>query len=223
MSIIDKLKLNQFSEKLILSLPENRKNLFSEFKEYKTDLSESTSFDLIFAFVFTLDEMKNLLEKIISGNKLNKKGYLFFAYPKKDNKEFSVAIHRDDIFPFLQVDEEGYALGSKIKFSRMVSLDDTFTVVGLKQEEKLEKKSTAKSQCVDDYINHIDDVKIWLKKNNLQALTFYESLTFGYQKDWARYIYSAEKEETQQNRLKESSEILTSGFKSRDLYKQGKK
>ena len=42
-------------------------------------------------------------------------------------------VHRDEIFPTLQVNEaDGYIKGSTLKFNRMVSLDETFTVVGMK-------------------------------------------------------------------------------------------
>ena len=49
------------------------------------------------------------------------------------------------------------------------------------------------------------------------ALAFFESLTPGYQRSWARYIYSAKQETTRQKRLNETIELLLQGFKSKDL------
>ena len=37
-------------------------------------------------------------------------------------------------------DEDGYVTGSDLKFSRMVSMNETFTVVGLKSVPKKKKK-----------------------------------------------------------------------------------
>jgi len=43
-------------------------------------------------------------------------------------------VHRDDI-PEMIVGEDGYIGTSDVKFSRMVSMDDVFTIVGLKREK----------------------------------------------------------------------------------------
>jgi hypothetical protein len=41
----------------------------------------------------------------------------------------------------------------------------------------------------------------------------YSQLTFGYQKDWARYVYSAKRKETQDKRLLEMETVLGAGYK----------
>jgi len=41
-----------------------------------------------------------------------------------------------------------------------------------------------------------------------------------YQKDWARYVYSAKKIETQENRLLQMAEALADGYKSIDLFRR---
>jgi uncharacterized protein YdeI (YjbR/CyaY-like superfamily) len=51
-------------------------------------------------------------------------------------------------------------------------------------------------------------------------LAFYKSLTPGYRKDWARYVYSAKQEETRAKRREEMKMILAAGYKSRDLYRK---
>ena len=51
-------------------------------------------------------------------------------------------------------------------------------------------------------------------------LAFYDGLTPGYQKDWARYIYSAKKEETQKVRLAEMRDLTRQGFKTKELYRK---
>jgi hypothetical protein len=102
-------------------------------------------------------------------------------------------IHRDELFAGLGADENGNVGTSGIKFARMVGLNDVFTVVGFKAEAKGKgkKSSSAKpSQRVGDYEANIADVENDLK-DVPQTLAFFQSLTPGYRKDWARYVYSA--------------------------------
>jgi hypothetical protein len=218
-SIVDKLNLKKYASKLILNLPED----IDEFKEIDFDAAiEKEKYDLIFIFVFNLEEFSNKLHQVIEKHLLSDKGYLFFAYPKKNNPQYKDYIERDQIFPYINVGEDGYVAESNLKFSRMVSLNDIFTVVGLKYENKKAVSSSKKSQCVDDYIDHVDDIKRYLEKNG-ELLSAFNSLTFGYQKDWARYVYSAKREETQEKRLLEMEDILGEGYKSIDLYRRKKK
>ncbi|WP_318530333.1 YdeI/OmpD-associated family protein [Streptococcus sp. 20-1249] len=79
------------------------------------------------------------------------------------------------------------------------------------------KKSSAASQKVADYAERIDDIRQLLLADEA-ALTFYNSLTPGYQKDWARYVFSAKQEATQAKRKAEMLDILNKGFKTRQLY-----
>ncbi|MED1472229.1 YdeI/OmpD-associated family protein [Bacillus salipaludis] len=68
---------------------------------------------------------------------------------------------------------------------------------------------------------HVEDLKQYLSKNG-ELLEKYNQLTFGYQKDWARYVYSAKRKETQEKRLLEMETVLGEGFKSMELYRQSK-
>ncbi|MBE1554701.1 hypothetical protein H4683_001779 [Filibacter limicola] len=121
-------------------------------------------------------------------------------------------------FEQIPVDVDGYVYGSTIKFARMVSFNEVFTVFGLKSAPK--KTSAKKSQCVDDYIDHVEDIKIYFASHK-ETLEKYKQLTIGYQKVWARYVYSTKKNETQEKRLQEMMMmILTEGDKSKDLYRK---
>ncbi|OZM56642.1 hypothetical protein CIB95_10480 [Lottiidibacillus patelloidae] len=220
-TIVEKLNLAKYERKAVLNTPEGR-DYFAQLTEYDTDLTES-SYDLIFAFVLDLKSLKELVNTVIEKNYLNRSGYLFLAYPKKGNKVYDSYIHRDSLLEGLGADENGYIDKSNIKFARMVGLDETFTVIGLKEDTKSKNnKSTKASQCVDDYIEMIP-----LIENDLQdtpnLLSFYQELTPGYRKDWARYVYSAKQEKTKEKRREEMKQILEQGFKSRDLYRANKK
>ena len=66
---------------------------------------------------------------------------------EKGNARYSTFIHRDEMFPALNVGEDGYVGESDIKFARMVSMDEVFTVVGLKREKKNNKNICYESMC----------------------------------------------------------------------------
>lgn len=220
-TIVEKLNLNKYDRKLVLNKPED----LDELNGLDYDSSPNKEkYDLIFNFVFSLEEFSLQLQSVINNQLLEKNGYVFFAYPKKNNPKYQEYIERDSLFEVVAMDEEGYTLGSDIKFSRMVSLNDVFTVVGLKSAPKKVKKvaSSKSSQCVDDYIIHVDDIKQYLNRNE-ELLASFNQLTFGYQKDWARYVYSAKRKETQEKRLLEMETVLGEGYKTMDLYRRKQK
>lgn len=216
MTIIDKLKLEKYENMAVLNQPSD----YDLFNGYTTRLSKDH--DAIFIFVGTVKEMVDYTERMINEDLLLEKGYLFFAYPKKGNKRYDTFVHRDEIFPAMKVDEDGYIQSSDVKFSRMVSMDDVFTVVGLKREKKKARKSSAASQCVADYEENVKDIEVLLA-DYPSAFTFYQGLTPGYKRDWARYIFSAKQEKTREKRQAQMIDILAQGYKSVDLYRQKKK
>ncbi|MEG2583441.1 MAG: YdeI/OmpD-associated family protein [Oscillospiraceae bacterium] len=220
-TIVEKLNLKKYEKVAVLNMPEEA-NYLSELDIYDKDLIEN-SYDLIFAFVLDMDSLRELVYKVIEESYLNKNGYIFLAYPKKGNKVYPTFIHRDDLLGGLGADEEGYVRESNIKFSRMVGLDDIFTIVGLKEDSKSKNKIVNKpSQCVDDYVDNIVDIENDLK-DKPELLSFYKGLTEGYRKGWARYVYSSKQEATKEKRREEMKEILGEGYKSRDLYNKDKK
>ncbi|WP_413306457.1 YdeI/OmpD-associated family protein [Bacillus sp. 1P10SD] len=216
-TIVDKLNLLKYKKVVVLDMPEGG-DYFIGLPEYDTEFMDK-GYDLIFAFVLRKSELKKLMDLVIEKNYLNENGYIYIAYPKKGNKVYPSYIHRDELFETLGADEEGYVGTSNIKFARMVGLDEIFTVVGLKDENRNKKsKSSKASQCVDDYIAMIPDIEKDLQDNK-EILSFYQSLTPGYQKDWARYIYSAKQEVTKEKRREEMKMILGAGYKTRELYR----
>ncbi|WP_102261060.1 YdeI/OmpD-associated family protein [Mesobacillus jeotgali] len=216
MTIINKLNLTKYRNLAVL----NQSDDYDFFDGYKAELTGDH--DAIFIFVESIEEMVEHTRSIINEGHLQEKGYLFFAYPKKGNKRYKSYVHRDEIFPAMKLGEDGYVDKSDIKFSRMVSMDDVFTVVGLKREKKSAKKSTAASQCVADYEDNVHDVEKLLTDYPHEQL-FYKELTPGYQKDWARFIFSAKQEKTREKRQAQMVEVLSQGYKTMDLFRQKKK
>ncbi|NRD79674.1 YdeI/OmpD-associated family protein [Bacillus sp. BRMEA1] len=220
-SVIEKLNLTKYDRKLILQKPEDLQDF--EGLDFDSSINQD-QYDLIVSFVFHLEEFTEQLRMMIEKQLLSSNGYLYFAYPKKNNPKYQEYIERDRLIEALPADEDGYVLGSGIKFARMVSLNEVFTIVGLKSTPKkaANSSSTKNSQRVDDYIDYIDDIKQYLDKNEA-ILTAFNQLTPGYQKDWARYVYSAKRAETRKKRLLEMETVLSEGFKTMDLYRRNKR
>lgn len=220
-TIVEKLNLHKYKKAAVLHLPEGHESL-AGLEHYETKLQAGSRYDLIFAFVLDMTSLQKLTAEVIEENYLEEGGYLFAAYPKKGNKAYPTYIHRDSLFEGLGADEEeGYIGTSSIKFARMVGLDDVFTVVGFKSEARKTKASSSKkpSHSVADYEALVADIEADLK-DNPEVLAFYQSLTPGYRKDWARYVYSAVQEETRIKRKDEMKTILGEGYKSIDLYRR---
>ena len=215
-ALVKKLKLDKFDQ---ISLLQDAK----EDSPFSTFSREADLSDLCVAYVYSLEEMQKMIQSLFQSKMLKVGGQLFLLYPKTTNKLGHPAIGRDDIFPFLKVDENGYVPGTKMKFNRMLALDQNYTLLGLKLTDKIEVPSANKpSQKVADYVSRIPDIKAYLQTHPDQ-LAFFEELTPGYQRGWARYIYSAKTSATQEKRQAEMIAILRAGFKSKELYQVSQK
>lgn len=93
-------------------------------------------------------------------------------------------------------------------------------MVGLKEDAGGKGQASSQaSQRVDDYISLVPSVEQDLE-DTPELLALYQTLTAGYRKDWARYVYSAKQEETRAKRREEMKMILGAGYKSRELYRK---
>ncbi|MFC5529548.1 YdeI/OmpD-associated family protein [Cohnella yongneupensis] len=217
-SIVEKLNLHKYNRTAVLYKPDGE-DLLPGLTTYDTELADG-GYDMIFAFVLDMASLQTLVNKVIDNGALVEGGYLYAAYPKKGNKVYPTYIHRDRLFEGLGADDEGYIGTSSLNFARMVGLDDVFTVVGFKAERRKSGAASSKpSQSVDDYVSMIPSVEQDLQ-DAPEALAFYQTLTPGYRKDWARYVYSAVQEDTRAKRRAEMKEILGAGYKSVDLYRR---
>ena len=118
--IISKLKILGFNDKLILNKPQN----IDVFDGIVFDTSVGKpKYDIVFAFIFSLDEFSEIVKMAIEKDLINANGYLYFAYPKKGNKQYKEYIGRDDFFNTVNMDKDGFVNGSKLKFNKMVETE----------------------------------------------------------------------------------------------------
>jgi hypothetical protein len=214
-----KLRLHKFSRILLQNKPEGVDDLDG----LSFDTVPAGRYDLVFVFVFSLDEMERTIRRVHDENLLNDGGCLYLAYPKKGNKVYRQHIDRDSIFPFLGVDDsDGFVGGMPLKFSLMVAFNNTFTLVGLRRFEERSRAVRATDGRVEDYAGKVPMLRAELDSRP-EILTLYDGLTPGYQKDWARHVYSAKTDITREKRLLEMADILTAGYKSKDAYRRREK
>ena len=215
--ILSRLKIHSFNDKLVLNKPQGV-DIFDGLT-FNTSVVKR-KYDIIFVFIFSLDEFSATVRMAVEKDLINPNGYLYFAYPKKGNKQYKEYIGRDDFFTTVNMDKDGFVNGSRLKFNKMVALNDTFTCIGLKHETKT-KASTQPSQCVADYIDRIPELQQYFSENK-EVTELFNKLTPGYQRGWARFVYGVKNEETKAKRLVEMENILKNGYKSIDLYRQNK-
>ena len=215
-----KLKLEKFKKIIFL----NKSKETSPFDDLNVENNDTKDADLIISYVYTLQEFMDVIVYCDKNHSLKINGVLYFLYPKVKNKLNHKPIGRDSIFPFLLVDEEtGYVEGFDFKFNSMMALDENYTLIGVKYIPKENfKKSNKSSMCVNDYIDKVIDVISFLEKYP-RELEFFNKLSKGYQKDWARYIYSAKTDETVNKRKLEMVEILKAGYKTKQLHREENK
>lgn len=215
-TIVEKLNLHKFQKTAVLNRPQEDTGL-AGLSSFDTALT-GTGYELVFAFVLEMKAMQQLVQTVIDRGCLTRGGYLYMAYPKKGNPVYPTFIHRDELFAGLGADEDGYIGTSDLKFARMVGYDEVFTVVGLKNEPRKSASTAKPSQRVDDYLDRIPEVEKDLEPFP-EALAFYRTLTPGYRKGWARYVYSAIQEDTRAKRRMEMAEALGLGFKAIEQYR----
>ncbi|WP_027964960.1 YdeI/OmpD-associated family protein [Halalkalibacillus halophilus] len=215
-SIVDKLNMQKYPKRLILQLPQGVD--YFQGIAYDEQVSER-QYDLIFAFIMDVEEFQENVRQVVDQALLREQGYLYIAYPKKKNPTFDTYISREDIYNEKHYDSNRYIHKSDLKFSRMVSLDETYTVVGMKRQTKKTPTTSKPSQKIADYEKYVPEIKRSFASNE-ESLAIYNSLPPGYQKEWARFVYSAKRSETQKNRLQKMEEVLQEGYKSMDLYRR---
>lgn len=204
--LIKKLHLSKFKDiALYNNSPHSQELSLITSQDYLADLTQD--FDVIFVHTFTLDEMKEMLLTLWEQSTIRPGGIAYLVYPKLNNPEYP-GIHRDDIFPALEVDDGlGLMPNTHYKFNKMVSLNEIFTIIGLKHltDKELKNLSASKNNTqpsgrVSDYIQYIPEIVTKLEADHSDLVNKFQSLTPGKQRNWAREIYSARTQATQDKR-----------------------
>jgi len=213
--LIEKFKLNTYKNLPILDLPDY---LISELSVLGTHPLLAQQ-EAILVFTTSNTDFFTRLEDLVQKDPVPDGGVILICYPKKGNPLYPTFVHRDEIFPKVKMDDDGFIYGSAYKFNRMLGFDDNFTLLEVK---KVLNHKARPAQVGSDYVKYIPAIEALLK-DEPKALAFYQNLTPGYRKDWAVHVYSTENLETRSKRIAEMIKLLNEGHKNMTLYRQSLK
>lgn len=136
---------------------------------------------------------------------------IYYKLKNKVNK--ALGINRNEIM--------NLGLEYQLDACRLINMSEDLSCMGFRSLEVSKNiQKSRPSQCVNDYVDKIKDVASSLRED---ARIIYLQLTPGYQKDWARYIFSAIQEKTRINRIALANKVIIAGYKSLDKYKSSTK
>jgi hypothetical protein len=216
--IIEKFKLDTFKDLPILNMPAY---LQSELEILGSNPLKDKQ-EALLVFTTTNEEFFSTLRSLIKQDPILDKGVLFLCYPKKGNPKYPSYVHRDEIFPKVEMDDDGFMFKSAYKFNRMLAFDEVFTLLEVKKIDSKKGANARPSHMGSDYIHHIPEVEGFLK-DEPKVLAFFQSLAPGYRKDWAVYLFSTENQDTRNKRILEMIRLLKEGHKNMTLYRQSLK
>ncbi|WP_461218724.1 YdeI/OmpD-associated family protein [Lapidilactobacillus salsurivasis] len=215
-----KLKFDHYPQRYIANPPAE---LQPTLAPWQTQTTPTANTDLRLIFVYDLTAMKAAIDQVAQDHQLSAAGYLYLAYPKLASKKYS-GIHRDDLFPFLHVDDTTGEVGQTgLKFSRMVSFDGDFTVVGLKWLKSAPRSRDSADQRVATYQDQVANLQTRLTASDPQVGQLFAALTPGYQRDWTRYVYSPKTTATQDKHFALCQDALRQGFRNLTQYQQAQR
>lgn len=217
MITLEKLKIASIKSLVQLNIPNEYKDYLNQYPS----LPLSKDHEVVLTFTTDNKSFFKTLETLVKQDPVINNGSLWVCYPKRGNKLYPSTVHRDEIFPKVDMDEEGFVFKTVYKFNRMLGLDDTFTLLELKKLENYKPTNTISHRGAD-FLKYIPEVEELLKADP-EAYKAYQDLTPGYRKDWAVHIFSAQTEATKQKRILETIDLVKKGHKNMTTYRQSLK
>jgi hypothetical protein len=198
-ALAKKLFIKEDHTVLLINLPDAITSEFSH--PLASQVKKAPSYDAVFLFVTTQDEIESSLLKSFNARKDD--GKFWLAYPKKSGK-VDTSLNRDVIWEILT--------SLSLQPNRMVSINEDWSAIGIIHNSEQKKPSTFGQDPpgVDRATKTVippEDLKILLDKNP-KANSFFESLAFSYKREYVAWIHGAKKEETRQRRLIKTIELL---------------
>lgn len=213
---IKKLKLDRCERVGALGIPEAFKADMATLKQVPL----TTGHDALLVFTTSNSEFFSTLERLMREDRLIDGGILLIAYPKKGNPTYPEYVHRDEIFPKVHMDDDGYIYNRPYRFNRMLGFDECFTLLEIKRVAQRKPAKPAHNGA--DYLKYIPEVEVMLS-GDPDVLSIYKALSPSYRKDWAVYLFTTSNESTRAKRFEELKSVLRAGYKNMTFYRQALK
>jgi hypothetical protein len=164
--------------------------------------TENKGFDSVIMFARDEEEIGQFLPK--ADLNLKPKGLLWLTYPKKSGR-IPTPLNRDITWNIVK----GYGLEPV----RLISLNDDWSSMRLVKQEERKKPSTFGQDPpgVDRTTKTVippEDLQLALNEHP-NAAAFFEGLAFSHKREYVAWILNAKKQETRDQRVQKTIELLT--------------
>jgi hypothetical protein len=206
-----KLRIKEGTAVLSINAPSDYKKSLDPLPSGVKISDTAKAFDQVHWFVKDKARMEKELKKVLS---LVKDTILCWIFYPKGSSKIQTDLNRDSGWDKLMEND--------LQFLSLISFDATWSAFGVRQKTEADKKKETKpkERPIFDYVDPKtktvklpDDFAATLKKNKKQE-AFFNTLSFTNKKEYIEWIVTAKKEETRQERIKNSIERLAREWKN---------
>jgi hypothetical protein len=210
--LLKKLYFKPGFKVLLANAPENVTTILGDTTGITLVDETAQNYDGLLLFVKNSSALSSELKTW--GNKINDKLVVWIAYPKK-----SAGITTD-----LKMEKWQELDLYKLSPCGSASIDDTWTGLRIKPADKIKTSGVGNTQIKNNEFAGFIDVerkkvtvppdlaKLFLQHPHAQS--FFQSLAYSHQKEYVLWILTAKQEQTRNNRLLKTIEILLAGKKN---------
>ena len=209
-----KLKIKEGFALLTINAPADFKKQLGPLPAKVTISPTAKNVQQIHWFVLNKTQLDKELPKVMP---LVKNDVLCWCYYPKGTSNLQTDLTRDKGWENLLKNEQ-------FQWITLVSFNDTWSAFAFRLKTAADMKKTAQAQPKErpilDYIDPVkkivrlpDDLKAPLSKNK-KASSFYESLSFTNKKEYVEWIVTAKRAETRQQRINDTLDRLSKGWKN---------
>ena len=206
-----KLKIKDGDTIVAINAPADYKKSLGPLPKGVKITDTTKSFNQVHWFVKDKAQMEKELKKVMALIKDHIICWIF--YPKGASK-IQTDLTRDKGWDEL--------LKHDMQWISLISFDDTWSAFGMRQKSEADKKKDKqpKERPIFDYVDPVTktiklptDFEGALKKNKKEQV-FFDSLSFTNKKEYIEWIVTAKREETRNERIKQSIERLSKEWKN---------
>jgi len=210
--VAQKLKIKEGYTLLTINAPSGFKKNLGELPKGVRIVTTGNSYNQVHWFVTNKSQMEKGLGKLL---KLVKGDVVCWIYYPKGSSGIQTDLTRDKGWEALLKHEE-------LQWISLISFDETWSTFGFRVKSDADRKKQAAPKereifkWVDPQTKEVrlpDDFSASLKKNKKQE-EFFDTLSFTNKKEYIEWIVTAKREETRNERVKETIERLRKGWKN---------
>ncbi len=170
--------------------------------------------DQVHWFVYNQADIEKNLNAVL---KMLKPGVMVWTYYPKQTSKIQTDLNRDKGWDSLMKHSD------KLAWVNLISFDDTWSVFGFRAKTEADKKRAAKPKPEREIykwanpdtkeVRLPEDFESALKKNK-KIRDYFNALAYSNRREWVEWIITAKREETRNNRVKESLIRMDKGWKN---------